>query len=125
LSFVDQDTHQGSGPHANQSSPHTHYADLTPDQYLITCDLGTDSLHVYDVSEEGNLTLINQYQTAPGAGPRHLVFHPHYKTAYLINELNATIDLLRSSSQLMENSSMHLTVLTIPSLSSKLWLMVA
>ncbi|MEG3142532.1 beta-propeller fold lactonase family protein [Streptococcus sp. 2A/TPW/M5] len=66
LSFVDQDTHQGSGPHANQASPHTHYADLTPDQYLITCDLGTDSLHVYDVSEEGKLTLINQYQTAPG-----------------------------------------------------------
>lgn len=153
MSFVDQDTHQGSGPHANQASPHTHYADLTPDQYLITCDLGTDSLHVYDVSEEGKLTLINQYQTAPGAGPRHLVFHPHYKTAYLINELNATIDvlfydgmgefehfqtvstlpsdydgqngLLRSSSQLMENSSMHLTVLTIPSLSSKSWLMVA
>ena len=57
LSFVDQDTHQGSGPHANQASPHTHYADLTPDQYLITCDLGTDSLHVYDVSEEGKLTL--------------------------------------------------------------------
>ena len=94
MSFVDQDTHQGSGPHANQASPHTHYADLTPDQYLITCDLGTDSLHVYDVSEEGKLTLINQYQTAPGAGPRHLVFHPHYKTAYLINELNATIDVL-------------------------------
>ena len=94
LSFVNQDTHQGSGPHANQASPHTHYADLTPDQYLITCDLGTDSLHVYDVSEEGNLTLINQYQTAPGAGPRHLVFHPHYKTAYLINELNAAIDVL-------------------------------
>ena len=66
MSFVDQDTHQGSGPHANQASPHTHYADLTPDQYLITCDLGTDSLHVYDVSEEGKLTLINQYQTAPG-----------------------------------------------------------
>ena len=94
LSFVDQDTHQGSGPHANQASPHAHYADLTPDQYLITCDLGTDSLHVYDVSEEGKLTLINQYQTAPGAGPRHLVFHSHYKTAYLINELNATIDVL-------------------------------
>ncbi len=23
-----------------------------------------------------------------------MVFHPHYKTAYLINELNATIDVL-------------------------------
>lgn len=54
LSLIDQDTHQGSGPHANQASPHVHFADLTPDQYLITCDLGTDSLHVYDLSEEGN-----------------------------------------------------------------------
>ena len=51
-------------------------------------------MHVYDVSEEGNLTLINQYQTAPGQDLVTLVFHPHYKTAYLINELNATIDVL-------------------------------
>ena len=94
LSFVDQDTHQGSGPHANQASPHTHYADLTPDQYLITCDLGTDSLHVYDVSEEGKPNPDQSISNSSRAGPRHLVFHPHYKTAYLINELNATIDVL-------------------------------
>ena len=94
LSLIDQDTHEGKGPHENQASPHVHFADLTPDQYLITCDLGTDSLHTYEVSDQGKLTLLHHYQTAPGAGPRHLVFHPHYKTAYLINELNATIDVL-------------------------------
>ena len=94
LSLIDQDTHEGKGPHENQASPHVHFADLTPDQYLITCDLGTDSLHTYEVSDQGKLTFLHHYQTAPGAGPRHLVFHPHYKTAYLINELNATIDVL-------------------------------
>lgn len=94
LSLIDQDTHEGKGPHENQSSPHVHFADLTPDQYLITCDLGTDSLHTYEVSDQGKLTLLRHYQTAPGAGPRHLVFHPHHKIAYLINELNATIDVL-------------------------------
>lgn len=94
LSLIDQDTHEGKGPHENQSSPHVHFADLTPDQYLITCDLGTDSLHTYEVSNQGKLTLLHHYQTAPGAGPRHLVFHPHHKIAYLINELNATIDVL-------------------------------
>lgn len=94
LSLIDQDTHEGKGPHENQSSPHVHFADLTPDQYLITCDLGTDSLHTYEVSDQGKLTLLHHYQTAPGAGPRHLVFHPHHKIAYLINELNATIDVL-------------------------------
>ena len=94
LSLIDQDTHEGKGPHENQASPHVNFADLTPDQYLITCDLGTDSLHTYEVSDQGKLTFLHHYQTAPGAGPRHLVFHPHYKTAYLINELNATIDVL-------------------------------
>lgn len=94
LSLIDQDTHEGKGPHENQASPHVHFADLTPDQYLITCDLGTDSLHTYEVSDQGELTLLHHYQTAPGAGPRHLVFHPHHKIAYLINELNATIDVL-------------------------------
>lgn len=94
LSLIDQDTHEGKGPHENQDSPHVHFADLTPDQYLITCDLGTDSLHTYEVSDQGKLTLLHHYQTAPGAGPRHLVFHPHHKIAYLINELNATIDVL-------------------------------
>lgn len=94
LSLIDQYTHEGKGPHKNQASPHVHFADLTPDQYLITCDLGTDSLHTYEVSDQGKLTLLHHYQTAPGAGPRHLVFHPHHKIAYLINELNATIDVL-------------------------------
>lgn len=94
LSLIDQDTHEGKGPHENQSSPHVHFADLTPDQYLITCDLGTDSLHTYEVSDQGKLTLLHHYQTSPGVGPRHLVFHPHHKIAYLINELNATIDVL-------------------------------
>ena len=94
LSLIDQDTHEGKRPHENQASPHVHFADLTPDQYLITCDLGTDSLHTYEISDQGKLTLLHHYQTAPGAGPRHLVFHPHHKIAYLINELNATIDVL-------------------------------
>lgn len=94
LSLIDQDTHGGKGPHENQARPHVHFADLTPDQYLITCDLGTDSLHTYEVSDQGKLTLLHHYKTAPGAGPRHLVFHPHHKIAYLINELNATIDVL-------------------------------
>lgn len=94
LSLIDQDTHEGKGPHENQARPHVHFADLTPDQYLITCDLGTDSLHTYEVSDQGKLTLLHHYKTAPGAGPRHLVFHPHHKIAYLINELNATIDVL-------------------------------
>ena len=59
LSLIDQDTHEGKGPHDIQASPHVHFSDLTPDQYLITCDLGTDSLHTYEVSDHGKLTLLH------------------------------------------------------------------
>jgi 6-phosphogluconolactonase len=34
-------------------------------------------------------------QTAPGAGPRHLVFHPSGQYVFVINELNATITSYR------------------------------
>ncbi|MDR1605667.1 MAG: lactonase family protein [Streptococcaceae bacterium] len=94
LTLADKDVHTGSGPHANQSSPHVHYTDLTPDHYLVACDLGTDEVVTYDVSDEGQLTKLTTYKTAAGAGPRHLVFHPTQKFAYLINELNSTIDVL-------------------------------
>lgn len=94
LKLADSDTHVGQGPHANQASAHVHYADLTPDQYLITCDLGTDQVTTYDVTEDGQLNKLATYTCAAGAGARHIVFHNHYKIAYLICELNSTIEVL-------------------------------
>lgn len=94
LELAAMDQHSGHGPHENQASPHVHFADLTPDKYLLTCDLGTDQVTTYDLSSEGQLTKIATYHSNPGAGPRHLVFHHHYKIAYLICELNSTIEVL-------------------------------
>ncbi|MBY5034851.1 lactonase family protein [Streptococcus gallolyticus] len=94
LSLADTVQHLGSGPHTNQIAAHAHFADLTPDKYLVTCDLGTDSIITYDVSEDGKLTQIGHYTSTAGAGPRHIVFHPTVKIAYLICELNATIEVL-------------------------------
>jgi len=34
------------------------------------------------------------YSAAPGAGPRTLHFHPNGHTAYSVNELNSTVDVL-------------------------------
>ena len=81
---TDLDQHSGQGPHENQSSPHIHFTDLTPDQYLVTCDLGTDEVTTYDVSPEGKLSKLYTYHSQAGAGARHIVFHHHYKIAYLI-----------------------------------------
>lgn len=94
LELADTVTHQGHGPHENQASPHVHFADLTPDNYLVTCDLGTDQVITYDVSDQGKLKEIARYQSVAGAGSRHLVFHPYNKIAYLICELNSTIEVL-------------------------------
>ena len=94
LELADSDTHEGSGPHENQASAHVHFTDLTPDQYLVTCDLGTDQVVTYDLSEDGTLKKLDTYTCSPGAGARHLVFHNYYKMAYLICELNSTIEVL-------------------------------
>lgn len=94
LSLADIVQHDGSGPHENQTTAHAHFADLTPDKYLVTCDLGTDSVVTYEVTTDGKLTQIGHYKSTPGAGPRHIVFHPTAKIAYLICELNATIEVL-------------------------------
>lgn len=76
-----------TGPHENQNNAHVHYTDLTPDQRLVVCDLGTDRVYTYNVSLDGKLSEIAQFVTEPGTGPRHLVFHPTKSLAYLFGEL--------------------------------------
>ncbi|KAF1295532.1 hypothetical protein BAU15_03030 [Enterococcus sp. JM4C] len=85
---------EATGPHENQDKPHVHYTDLTPDNRLVVCDLGTDGVYTYDVSAEGKLTQVAIYQAEPGTGPRHLVFHPNGKIAYLFGELDSTVTVL-------------------------------
>ena len=94
LLLSDVDQHSGQGPHENQASPHVHFTDLTPDHYLVTCDLGTDQVITYNLDQEGKLSKLYTYNSIPGAGSRHIVFHNHYKIAYLICELNSTIEVL-------------------------------
>ncbi len=94
LELADVAQHEGSGPHENQASAHVHFSDLTPDKFLVSCDLGTDQVVTYSLSDEGKLTQLASYSSAPGAGPRHIVFHPTAKIAYLICELNSTIEVL-------------------------------
>ncbi|MHC3586360.1 lactonase family protein [Streptococcus suis] len=94
LELADVAQHEGSGPHENQASAHVHFSDLTPDKFLVTCDLGCDQVVTYKVSDQGKVEKIATYQAAPGSGPRHIIFHPVAKIAYLICELNSTIEVL-------------------------------
>lgn len=95
LTLSDVKQHEGSSVHENQEKAHAHYMNLTPDHnFLVACDLGTDSVYTYKVSEEGKLDLASTYKANPGTGPRHLVFHPNGQFAYLVGELTSEIVVL-------------------------------
>lgn len=94
LKLVDTVQHTGSGPDENQQGPHAHYADLTPDHRLVACDLGTDEVYTYDIAASGQLTEVARFTATPGTGPRHIVFHPNRKIAYLFGELASSLVVL-------------------------------
>lgn len=113
LELTDTVKHEGAGPHENQSSPHVHYSDLTPDNRLVACDLGTDGVYTYDVTENGKLALVATYKATPGAGARHITFHPNNEIAYLFGELNSTIEVLHYNAATGEFSLIEV-ISTIP-----------
>ena len=88
--------HSGSGPDPQrQDKAHAHCAEVSPDGlHLCVVDLGIDRVKVYDFpGRAGGLQERNGMTIAcpGGAGPRHILFHPNRKTAYLLHELNNTI----------------------------------
>ncbi|WP_285749243.1 lactonase family protein [Lentzea sp. NBRC 105346] len=85
--------HKGSGPDPDrQKGPHAHQVVFDPHgKHLLAVDLGADAVFSYTLSAQGKLTLVNTAKLKPGAGPRHLAFHPNGKTAYIANELDSTI----------------------------------
>lgn len=72
-----------------QTQPHTHFVGLTPDGYLAVCDLGTDTLAIYDK----NLRLISESKVPSGYGIRHLVFSKDGTYIYAVNELVPSISV--------------------------------
>ena len=88
--------HTGSGVNRErQEGPHAHWIETTLDnRFAIAVDLGLDELLIYRFdAKTGTLTPNNPpyAKLDPGAGPRHLAFHPSGKYAYVVNELQSTI----------------------------------
>lgn len=77
--------------------PRAHSAFYSPDQqYLFVQDLGLDKILAYTVdTTQKQLNFHGETQLEQGAGPRHLAFHPLGGFAYVINELNSTVTVLR------------------------------
>lgn len=86
--------HVGKGADPKrQERPHAHSINVSPDgRFAVAADLGADELIVYAIDQKtGAISRHSSVKTAPGAGPRHVDFHPKGKFAYAINELNSTV----------------------------------
>ena len=90
------DQHTGKGPNAErQEGPHAHAVVLSPDnRFLFVPDLGSDQIKIYRVdTEKATFTPNHPYfaSVKPGLGPRHLVFAPGGKFAYVICEMGSSV----------------------------------
>ncbi|RME76222.1 MAG: lactonase family protein [Chloroflexi bacterium] len=88
--------HTGRGPNpARQEGPHTHQVVFGPqDNLVFVPDLGLDRIMTYRLDTgQGKLHSFSPpfYSAHPGAGPRHLAFHPTGRYAFGLNELDASV----------------------------------
>lgn len=82
------------GPHREEqqfSHPHDTVIDPTG-RFLVIPDKGLDRIFVITWNAgNGELRVVSAVQMRPGAGPRHLAFHPSQPYAYVVNEIDSTV----------------------------------
>jgi 6-phosphogluconolactonase len=88
--------HEGHGPNPKrQEKAHAHSIQMEPGNRLaLVADLGLDQVRLYRLNlQTGMLVLADPgaFSLHPGAGPRHLDFHPNGKWLYVVNELDSTL----------------------------------
>ena len=90
--------HDGYGVNVQrQEMPHPHEVVFSPDyKYLFSPDLGNDRLYQYKFNEADPNNVLTEsdspyYTIDDGFGPRHFIFRPNGKNAYLLNELSGQI----------------------------------
>ncbi|MFD0168877.1 lactonase family protein [Streptomyces decoyicus] len=90
-------THSSPPPGPGQDGPHAHQIITAPDgRHVLAVDLGNDTVYTYRLDETaGKLTQVAHAALRPGAGPRHLTFHPSGAFAYLANEVDNTVVVCR------------------------------
>jgi 6-phosphogluconolactonase len=91
--------HLGSGiDPVRQQGPHAHSVTLdASNRFAFVPDLGLDRLMVYRFDSRRGMLDANAVpwiKMKPGAGPRHVSFHPDGRYAYLVNELDSTVAAL-------------------------------
>ncbi|MFF8369568.1 lactonase family protein [Streptomyces lydicus] len=90
-------THSDPPPGPGQDGPHAHQIVTAPDgRHVLAVDLGNDTVYTYRLDTTAGKLGPSSYATLrPGAGPRHLTFHPSGSFAYLANEVDNTVVVCR------------------------------
>jgi len=88
--------HSGSSvDKQRQDGPHAHWIGTSPDnRFALAADLGLDEILLYRFdSAKGTLAPDTPpfAKLNPGAGPRHLAFHPNGKFAYVLTEMGSSV----------------------------------
>jgi 6-phosphogluconolactonase len=106
--------HEGSSVDpVRQTGPHAHMIMFDPvTNDVLVPDLGLDAVLCYTLSGEGKLTEHpnRRIRTEPGAGPRHLAFHPDGAHLLLVNELDNTVLALRRAGDGFETAAVASTL---------------
>ena len=110
--------HAGSSVNpTRQKGPHAHGIYVAPGKrFALTPDLGLDQVLIYrfDAAKPGLTPNSPAFaKLAPGAGPRHLAFHPGGKYVYVINEMLCTMTAFSYDAQRGEMKELQ-TVSTLP-----------
>ena len=88
--------HEGSSVNPQrQKEPHAHCFVISPNnRFAYAADLGLDQILCYQLDAKRAKLSPNEKpfaRTPPGAGPRHLTFHPNGRRLYVINELTNSV----------------------------------
>lgn len=113
--LLDVQQHSGKGITFRQRTPHAHSVWFDPgNENIISIDLGTDELifsFIDSIKQKLIPTIQNKLKIEPGAGPRHLTFHPNKKWIYIINELNSSVSLVKNKNN---NYYLDSSISTLP-----------
>jgi 6-phosphogluconolactonase len=90
--------HQGSSVNPDrQAGPHVHM--VTPDPVtgdILVSDLGLDAVLTYQLTPSGLTERPGtRFAAPPGAGPRHIAFHPDGQHVFVVCELASVVLTLR------------------------------
>ena len=80
-----------------RKKPFVHSVIVSPDnKYVLTADLGTDKINIYRFNARNRPQALSAAIQPfaildPGAGPRHITFHPNKKFLYAVTEINSKV----------------------------------